>query len=102
VIRKRWTWLCITIATLTIVVTWTIIACNYRPRYGLLQNEIAGNAWFVSAFFILIAAMLQFPFKEEEARTCACGYDLSFLTSKSVKFPECGESLRLEWTSTFD
>ena len=106
-IRKRWAITCIVLAVLVVAVPW--IVSVYLPRStvynltrspGLWQNEIAVNIWFVSAILIFIAALLQFPFKEEEAWTCNCGYDLSFLTPESKHCPECGTTLQLEWTAS--
>jgi len=55
---------------------------------------------YISAFFLCVTGLLQFPFKEEEGWTCACGYDLSYLDTKSKECPECGELIQIEWTST--
>ncbi len=55
---------------------------------------------YISAFFFCGAGLLQFPFKEEEGWTCACGYDLSYVDTKSKKCPECGLAMQVEWTST--
>jgi hypothetical protein len=49
--------------------------------------------------FFIMAAALQFPFKEEEGWHCGCGYDLSFLNKRSTNCPECGEKVQLEWSS---
>jgi len=107
VIRKRWTLLCLALALLVIVVPWVMFATQPRATMyqltrslGLWQDDIAVNIWFISAFLVFIAALLQFPFKEEEAWTCECGYDLSFLAPESENCPECGKSLQLEWTAT--
>ncbi len=60
------------------------------------------NQWwlYISAFFFCGAGLLQFPFREEEGWTCACGYDLSYVDTKSKKCPECGLVMQVEWTST--
>jgi len=55
---------------------------------------------YISAFFFCVAGLLQFPFKEEEGWTCACGYDLSFINPKTKQCPECGEEVSIEWTAT--
>jgi len=47
----------------------------------------------------MISSWLQFPFKEEEAWHCVCGYDLSFSNQKSKKCPECGNETALEWSA---
>ena len=61
-----------------------------------------GDHWwlYISALFLSGAGLLQFPFKEEEGWTCKCGYDLSYVDTKSKKCPECGETMQVEWTST--
>jgi len=60
------------------------------------------NQWwlYISAFFLCAAGLLQFPFKEEEGWTCECGYDLSYVHTKSKKCPECGATMHVEWTAT--
>jgi len=88
-----------------------IIACpllleyifHIRPKnllrfVGIRYVEI--EYWFfVSSVFLMISAWLQFPFKEEEAWHCVCGYDLSFSNQKSKKCPECGNETALEWSA---
>ncbi len=54
----------------------------------------------VASICILVAAALQFPFREEEGWECSCGYDLSFMNVKSNRCPECGNIAKLEWSST--
>ncbi len=88
-----------------------VIACpitleyvfHVRPKYILrflgiryVQNEY----WFFAASsFLMIAFCLQFPFKEEEAWHCECGYDLSFSNQQSKNCPECGMNTELEWSA---
>ena len=40
---------------------------------------------FIKIVLFLVASALQFPFREEEAWHCECGYDLSYLNKKSIK-----------------
>ena len=54
---------------------------------------------YISALFLCLAGLLQFPFKEEEGWTCDCGYDLSYVDTKSKKCPECGVPMQVEWTA---
>ena len=54
---------------------------------------------YFSAGLFGIAGLLQFPFREDEAWTCGCGYNLSFVSAKTKKCPECGEPLQIEWTN---
>jgi len=53
---------------------------------------------YIGAFFLCLTGFLQFPFKEEEGWTCACGYDLSYLDTKSKVCSECGQLCQVEWT----
>lgn len=63
-------------------------------------SYILDEYWFfVASLFVLTAAVLQFPCNEEEAWHCDCGYDLSFMNTKSKHCPECGEGVQLEWTA---
>ncbi|MDP6541911.1 MAG: hypothetical protein QGF07_03905 [Phycisphaerales bacterium] len=89
-----------------------IIACPFileyvfhvRPRYILRPIGISfvlDQYWFFAAGgLLLIATVLQFPFREEEAWHCECGYDLSYLNKSSSNCPECGLKVQLEWSST--
>jgi hypothetical protein len=74
-----------------------------RPKY-ILQSigirYIFDEYWFwLPSTLLLVAFMLQFPFKEEEAWHCDCGYDLSYSNQKSKKCPECGKESQLEWST---
>ena len=55
--------------------------------------------FFIPAVFIFIAGALLFPFREEEAWECVCGYDLSYMNKKSKHCPECGAKIQLEWSA---
>lgn len=56
--------------------------------------------WFYfSAILLFVSSGLLFPFKEEEAWHCKCGYDLSYSSTASDKCPECGARVHLEWSS---
>lgn len=106
-IRKRWTCSCIIVAVLVIVVPLVMVSIfsrttiyNLTRSVGLWQDDISISIWFISSFFIFIAALLQFPFKLEEGWTCICGYDLSFLKPESKRCPECGVSVELEWSES--
>ncbi|MBC8203418.1 MAG: hypothetical protein H8E91_06270 [Planctomycetes bacterium] len=88
-----------------------IIACPFvseyvfhiRPKYILqsigIRYVLDEHWFFVAGGFIMVAAALQLPFKEEEAWHCACGYDLSYANQKSKQCPECGEETQLEWSA---
>ena len=64
---------------------------------GILQYYFF---FFIGACLFCIASGLKFPFREEEAWECSCGYDLSFMNPTAKKCPECGKETELEWTST--
>ena len=53
----------------------------------------------MGALLLLFTAAIQFPFREEEGWECSCGYDLSFMNTRSKKCPECGEKTILEWSA---
>ncbi len=60
------------------------------------------DAWilYFSGCLFGCAGFLQFPFREDEAWFCACGYNLSYINPKAKRCPECGEQLAIEWTAT--
>lgn len=73
---------------------WTI----FRP-IGIRHTP--EQYWFYfSAILFFVSSGLLFPFKEEEAWHCGCGYDLSYSNASSNKCPECGANVRLEWSSS--
>ncbi len=60
----------------------------------------ADEYWFFAASaFLIVACSLQFPFREDEAWHCTCGYNLSYIDKKSTKCPECGNVVRFEWSA---
>ncbi len=64
-----------------------IVGCAYDFIYVLFASVC-----------ILIFCALQFPFRLEEGWECSCGYDLSFMNTRSDKCPECGQIVVFEWT----
>ncbi|MDG1137539.1 MAG: hypothetical protein P8N28_04675, partial [Phycisphaerales bacterium] len=78
--------------------------CKTNPVYFLRPIGIKfmlDQYWFfVSAGVLFLAFYFQFPFKEEEAWHCSCGYDLSYMNKTSDKCPECGQDAKLEWSVT--
>lgn len=76
---------------------------HHRPKTILRSvgiRYVFDQYWFfVASGLFMIASGLQFPFKEEEAWHCVCGYDLSFSNQKSKKCPECGKDAELEWSA---
>ena len=89
-----------------------VIACPFvleyvyrvQPKYIFRVIGIRfflDQYWFyISGGFLFVAFYLQFPFREEEAWHCECGYDLSYLNKKSKKCPECGTNVQFEWSPT--
>jgi DNA-directed RNA polymerase subunit RPC12/RpoP len=67
-------------------------------QWGIDPDWFIPGIFFGASFLYFAAATMQFPFKEEENWTCACGYDLSFLRKKTVHCPECGTKILWEWT----
>lgn len=66
--------------------------------WGINPDWFVPTLFFISSGLYLVAAALQYPFREEEGWTCECGYDLSFLQKKSRSCPECGNKILWEWT----
>ncbi len=63
-------------------------------------RSVPEQFWFYfSAILLFLSSGLLFPFKEEEAWHCKCGYDLSYSNTTSDKCPECGADVHLEWSS---
>jgi hypothetical protein len=65
----------------------------------LLRGFNGDWVFYFSACMFCTAGFLQFPFREDEAWICACGYNLSYVATKSKKCPECGHQIQIEWTA---
>jgi hypothetical protein len=102
--KKKWSRLLIIAAVLIIVCPFILeYVFHVRPQHILSIVGVRclhGEYWFfIAGGLLFIAFYLQFPFREEEAWHCECGYDLSYLNKKSKKCPECGKEVQLEWSS---
>jgi len=102
--KKKCSRLLIIAAVLTTVCPFILeYVFHVRPDHIL---RIVGVRWlhdeywfFIAGGLLFIAFYLQFPFREEEAWHCECGYDLSYLNKKSKYCPECAKEVQLEWSA---
>ena len=101
--KKNISRVCLVLAILTVTLPYVLQhGFGVRPRYifgPITTTIILDSIWFfVASGFLLLATAMQFPFREEEAWHCECGYDLSYLNKKSSRCPECGRKVQLEWS----
>ena len=101
--KKKCSILMIIAAVLIIACPFVIASVFQTPPKHIfrvlgIQYFLDEYWFFVAGIFLFVACCLQFPFREEEAWHCECGYDLSYLNKNSRNCPECGKGVQFEWS----